>query len=112
MKKKYGLTLLDTFKIWQNADNLKESFVEFNFCFTRSLTTQERNQAIYHFLSGLGELEGLHLYAIYSVDFTADDKLQLTFKSISLDRNHVLLQVMVKFKEKFPVQPAKVLQKP
>ncbi|MDM8521492.1 hypothetical protein QUF64_15705 [Anaerolineales bacterium HSG6] len=96
----------------QNADNLEERFVEFNFQFTRPLTPQERNQAIYHFLAGLTELNGLHLYVIYSVDFTANNRLQLTFRNISLDRNRILLQIMVKFKEIYPVQPAKILQEP
>lgn len=111
MKKKYTATYLDTFKIWQNADNLEECFTEYNFRFTRPLTPEERNKAIYHFLAGLTELDGLHLYAIYSVDFTQTDKLQLTFRNIALDRNRILLQLMVKFKKTFPVQPAEIVER-
>jgi hypothetical protein len=107
MKKKYFYSSLGSFKGWQNADNLAEVFTEYNFRFTRPLTPKERNEAVYHFLAGLVELDGLHLYAIHSVDFLEVDKLQLNFRNIAVDRNRILFQLMVKFKERFPVQPAK-----
>jgi hypothetical protein len=111
MKKRYTMTYSDTIKVWQNADNLEEVFTEYNFRFTRPLTPKERNEAVYHFLAGLVELDGLHLYAIHSVDFSEVDKLQLNFRNIAVDRNRILFQLMVKFEERFPVQPAEVLSR-
>ena len=109
MKKAYLREVSDQIKLWRNADNPREHFLELNIKFTRSLDHTERNQAIAYFVAGLDQLDATAKYVIYMIDFSKPDFLQLIFQHVALDRTRAWLQLLVEFRKKFPVSPAKRL---
>ncbi|MDM8527279.1 hypothetical protein QUF58_03615 [Anaerolineales bacterium HSG24] len=107
MKKEYRFAMNDQIKLWRNADNPDQHFVDLNFRFMRPLTDEERNEAVCHLVARLQELQTQTSYVIYNIDFSKTDFLQLTLRHIALDNSRLLTQLVAGLKERFPVSSPK-----
>ncbi|MDM8520124.1 hypothetical protein QUF64_08760 [Anaerolineales bacterium HSG6] len=107
MKKEYRFAMNDQIKLWRNADNPDQHFVDLNFRFMRLLTDEERNEAVSYLVTRLQELQMQTSYVIYTVDFSKADFLQLTLRHIALDNSRLLTQLVAGLKKRFPVSPPK-----
>ena len=109
MKKEYNFAANDQIKLWHNADDPNEHFIELNIKFTRSLSHKERNQAVRHFVTGLKKLDVTDKYVVYQLDFSKPDFFQLTLQHVLTEQTRAWLQILVEFRQKFPVVSPKEL---
>jgi len=105
MKRKTFFVPNNGMSVWYNADKPTEQFIDYNIRFTRSLTPEERNQALAHFINGLVEFEATTKYTLYKADFSKPDFLQLTFQTLELDDDRLLGYLFSTFRRQFPVAP-------
>lgn len=103
MKKKYTYTMDKTWRLWHDPNDTEKRFIELDFYFSRKLTNLEINKVFKFFANEFLNRELSDNFTLNSIIFIDNNHLNINVRHLKADRERNLLQMIVKFREQFPV---------